>query len=162
VDADEARQQEGGGMNIPDHSHLLTDEIIDIIERAHWQTAKSVEHVEGGQHQYVVIGWDRDDLSRDEFWLLANTIRTHGRLEEWTPPEGFYDSGNRRPVRNRYLYVGEYAMWFTHPRRSIPMLNREHVAVQAKTPTRRVVGTQDQQPKRLPDQLPPDQLSFDS
>ena len=37
-------------------------------------------------------------------------------------------------MTNRYLYIGDYAYWFTWPRKSVPMLNREHVAVQEKTP----------------------------
>ena len=40
-------------------------------------------------------------------------------------------------MRNRYLYIGEYAYWFTGPR--VPMLNREHVSVQQAMPSRRVV-----------------------
>ncbi len=40
-------------------------------------------------------------------------------------------------MRNRYLYVREYAYWFTRPR--VAMLNREHVSVQQATQTRRVV-----------------------
>ncbi len=47
-------------------------------------------------------------------------------------------------MKNRYLYVeleGEtYALWYTHPKRSVPMLNREQVSIQRDTPTRRVVG----------------------
>ncbi|CAN5155097.1 hypothetical protein BH24ACT23_BH24ACT23_10180 [soil metagenome] len=42
-------------------------------------------------------------------------------------------------MRNRYLYVGEFAYWFTWPRGRVPMLNREHVSVQETTPTREVV-----------------------
>lgn len=40
-------------------------------------------------------------------------------------------------MRNCYLYVVEYAYWFTRPR--VPMLNREHVSVQQATQSRRVV-----------------------
>jgi hypothetical protein len=121
--------------DIPDHAGLVPDEVHDLIRRAHWQSAKSVEDV--APHQYVVIGWNKDDLTDDEFWFFVRTTKELGRLEEWTPPEGFYDSGNRRPMRNRYLYVGEYAYWFTRPR--VPMLNREHVSVQQATQSRRVV-----------------------
>jgi hypothetical protein len=121
--------------DIPDHAGLVPDEVHDLIRRAHWQSAKSVEDV--APHQYVVIGWNKDDLTDEEFWFFVRTIKEQGRLEEWTPPEGFYDSGNRRPMRNRYLYIGEHAYWFTRPR--VPMLNREHVSVQQATPTRRMV-----------------------
>jgi hypothetical protein len=135
-------------MNVPDHSDYLTDEILDIIRRAHWQTAKSVEHVAGGQHQYNVKGWNKDDLTEDEFWLLVNVIKTHGRQEIWKAPVGFYDSGKRPSFQNSYLYPGDgFAYWFTWPPSSVPMLNREHASVQEKTPTRRPFG--------------PDQLSFD-
>lgn len=123
----------------PDHVDQVDPAILDLIERAHWQTAKTVEHIAAGRHQYNVLGWSKDDLTRDQFWQLANVIRSVGRLEEWTPPEGFYDSGNRRPMTNRYLYLGDYAYWYTHPRNSIPMLNREHVDIQLATPTRRVL-----------------------
>jgi hypothetical protein len=37
---------------------------------------------------------------------------------------------------------GEYAYWFTWPRKSVPMLNREHVSVQRETPTRCLVPDQ--------------------
>jgi hypothetical protein len=40
-------------------------------------------------------------------------------------------------MQNHYLYIREYAYWFTRPR--VPMLNREHVSVQQATATRRVV-----------------------
>jgi hypothetical protein len=39
-------------------------------------------------------------------------------------------------MRNHYLYIGEYAYWFTRPR--VPMLNREHLSVQRRL-RRRVV-----------------------
>lgn len=42
-------------------------------------------------------------------------------------------------MTNRYLYMGDYAYWFTWPHKSDPMLNREHVAVQEQTRTRRPV-----------------------
>lgn len=122
------------------HDDLLSPELHDIIARAHWQTAKSVEHVEGGQHAYNVIGTSKDDLTNEEFWLVAKAIRLLGRDEVWTPPEGFFDDpSKRRPMKNTYLYVGDYAYWFTKGYRSKPMLNREHISVQAKTPTRQVV-----------------------
>jgi hypothetical protein len=40
--------------DIPDHGGLVPDEVHDLIRRAHWQSAKSVEDV--APHQYVVIG----------------------------------------------------------------------------------------------------------
>jgi hypothetical protein len=128
-------------MTLPDHEALLSAEILDIIRRrAHWQSAKSVEDV--APHQYVVKGWNKDDVTDEEFWLVADAIKAHGRREEWVPPVGFYSSGSRRPQRNRYLYVDGFAMWFTFPRGRVPMLNREHVSVQQATPTRRVVDNQ--------------------
>ena len=72
-------------------------------------------------------------------------VKAIGRLEEWTSPEGFYDSGRRR-FRNRYLYIGEWAYWFTWPDKGVPMLNRELVAQQFVTPTRRVVDPFDEVP----------------
>jgi hypothetical protein len=107
-------------------------EILELIERAHWQSARTVEHV--APHQYNVLGWDKDDLTDEEFWKLAKVIKQMGRVEVWTAPEGFYDSGKRPKYRNNYLYVGEYAYWFTYPRSSKPMLNREHVSVQNDSP----------------------------
>jgi hypothetical protein len=113
-------------------------EILDLIRRAHWQSARSTEDV--APHQYVVIGWDKDDLTEQEFWLLADTIRRLGRVEVWTPPALWVERWGGKPQRNRYLYVGDYAMWVT--RGSKPMLNREHVSQQLKTPTRRVIAEQ--------------------
>ncbi len=121
--------------NIPDHSGLVADEIHDLIRRAHWQSAKSTEDV--APHQYVVIGWKQDDLTAEEFWFLLRTIKDLGRLEEWTPPDQWVRRWGGRPMRNRYLYIGEHAYWFTRSR--VAMLNREHVAAQEATPTRRVV-----------------------
>ena len=130
----------------PDHSAKLTEQVLDIIRRCHWHSAKSVEAV--APHQYNVLGWDRDDVTEQEFWLVRDAIQAHGRREEWVPPEGFYDSGNRRPMRNTYLYVDEFAYWFTYPRGRVPMLNREHVSVQQATPTRRALDEPEQ--TRLP------------
>jgi hypothetical protein len=127
-------------ISIPDHSAVLDERILDIIRRAFWQSAKSVEAV--APHAYVVKGWDKDDVTEEEFWLVVKAIKTYGRREEWTPPAGFYDSGNRRPMRNSYLYVGEYAYWFTFPRGRVAMLNREHISVQQQMNTRRVVDDQ--------------------
>ena len=66
--------------DIPDHGGLVPDEVHDLIRRAHWQSAKSVEDV--APHQYVVIGWNKDDLTDDEFWFFVRTIKELGRLEE--------------------------------------------------------------------------------
>lgn len=120
------------------HDHLLTDELRDIIARAHWQSAKSTEDV--APHQYVVIGWNKDDLTEEEFWRLADAIKRLGRLEVWTPPDEWVRRWGGRPMQNRYLYVGEHAYWVTTPRGRPPMLNREHVSIQAATATRRIVG----------------------
>ena len=35
-------------------------------------------------------------------------------------------------MTNRYLYMADYAYWFTWPRGRVPMLNREHVSVQER------------------------------
>ena len=72
------------GDDTPDHGGLVPDEIHDLIRRAHWQSAKSTEDV--APHQYVVIGWNKDDLTDEEFWYFVQTIKDLGRLEEWTPP----------------------------------------------------------------------------
>jgi hypothetical protein len=124
----------------PDHSALLSEQVLDIIRRAHWQSARSVAHVPGGKHAYVVMGWNKDDVTEGEFFLAVSAIRTYGRREVWTPPVGFYDSGNRRPMTNTYLYLGEFAYWYTKPSEGPHMLNRESVAVQLATPTRRVLA----------------------
>jgi hypothetical protein len=119
---------------------LTVDEIEAIIARAHWQSARSTEDV--APHQYVVKGWDKDELTEDEFWRLANWIRTEGRLEEWTPPAEWVRRWGGRPMTNRYVHIGNYAYWFTWPKGRAPMLNREHVSVQQAKPTRRPVGVQ--------------------
>ena len=46
-----------------------------------------------------MLGWNTDDVTDAEFWFVVEVIRATGRLEEWTPPVGFHDSGNRRPMR---------------------------------------------------------------
>src|SRR5262249_23693699 len=112
-----------------------------IIERAAWTSAKSTEDV--APHEYVVLGWDRDDVTTGEFWAFVNYIKGKGRVEEWAPPDEWVRRWGGRPMRNRYLYMGDYAYWFTWPRDRVPMLNREHISVQEKTPTRRVLGEQD-------------------
>ena len=109
-------------------------EVEDFIARAHWQSAKSTEDV--APHQYVVLGWDRDDITDAEFWSFASLIKAEGRLEEWTPPPEWVRRWGGKPMTNRYLYIGDFAYWFTWPKRSVPMLNREHVSVQESTPTR--------------------------
>jgi hypothetical protein len=48
-------------------------EILELVERAHWQSARTVEHV--APHQYNVLGWDKDDLTDEEFWKLAKAIK---------------------------------------------------------------------------------------
>ena len=113
-------------------------EAEDVIERAAWTSAKSTEDF--APHQYVVRGWDRDDLIEEEFWRVVALIKTQGRLEEWTPPQEWVRRWGGRRMTNRYLYMGDYAYWFTWPRGSVPMLNREHVSVQERDRTRRPVG----------------------
>lgn len=140
------RREAGSDPNPPPEQrwpeHPVPDEIRDIIRRCHFQTAKTVEHVEGGQHSYVVAGWNRDDVSENEFWDLVRAIRTLGREEEWTAPRGFYDSGRRPTMRNRYLYPGDgHSYWFTTAHSTL-MVNRERLEVQERTRTRRVVQQQ--------------------
>jgi len=120
-----------------DERERIDEWVNDFIERAHWQSAKSTEDV--APHQYNVKGWNRDDITDEEFQRFAEIIRATGRVEEWTPPEEWVRRWGGRPMRNRYLYLGEYAYWFTWPRGRVPMLNREHVSVQEQTPTRKVV-----------------------
>ena len=129
--------------DFPDHTGALVPAILDVIRRAHWQTARSVDHVPGGAHAYVVEGWAKDDLTVEEFWLVVGAIRAHGREEIWKAPERFYDSGKRPEFENLYLYVdvgnGLHAYWHTFPRGRVPMLNRELVSYQIEHPTRRVI-----------------------
>lgn len=124
--------------NLVSHDHLVSDEAQDIIRRGWWQSARSTEAI--APHEYVVLGWSKDDLSEADFWLLANTIKRHGRAEVWTPPPEWVNRWGGRPMRNTYLYLGEgdqqYAYWLTRGRKA--MLNRERVAQQLVTPTRRV------------------------
>ena len=121
-------------------NHEVPAWALEIIDRAAWTSAKSTEDV--APHQYVVLGWDRDDLDEAEFWRLVGLIKSEGREEEWTPPAEWTRRWGGRPMTNRYLYVGEYAYWLTYPRDRVPMLNREHVSVQEDTPTRRVLPEQ--------------------
>lgn len=106
-----------------------------IIARAAWTSAKTTQDI--APHEYVVNGWDRDDLPDQEFWQLVELIKATGREEVWTPPAEWVRRWGGRPMTNRYLYLGEHAYWFTWPRNGAAMLNREHVSVQQKTPTRR-------------------------
>ncbi len=45
-------------------------------------------------------------------------------------------------MTNIYAYLGGYAYWLTWPRGRVPMLNREDVAIQEATPTRRPLPEQ--------------------
>lgn len=112
-------------------------EAEDFISRAAWTSAKSTEDV--APHQYVVRGWDRDDVTEEEFWRMAELIKTQGRLELWTPPEEWIRRWGGKPMKNRYLYLGEFAYWFTWPSGAVPMLNREHISVQERDRTRTVL-----------------------
>src|SRR5690554_853279 len=113
-------------------------EIREVIQRAAWRSAKCTEDI--APHQYVVRGWDRDDVTEEEFWDVVNYIRTHGREEIWTPPAEWQRRWGGRPMKNTYWYPSDgYAYWFTWPRGSVPMLNREHVSVQEQGPTREVI-----------------------
>ena len=117
---------------------MSTREALSFIERAAWTSAKTTEDV--APHQYVVKGWDRDDITEAEFWAFADLVKTRGQVEIWTPPAEWVRRWGGRPMTNRYLYLGEYAYWFTWPRSSVPMLNREHVSVQRAAPTRTAAG----------------------
>lgn len=110
-------------------------EASSFIERAAWTSAKTTEDV--APHQYVVKGWDRDDITVEEFWAFAELVKARGQEEIWTPPAEWVRRWGGKPMTNRYLYLGEYAYWFTWPRNSDPMLNREHRSVQSATPTRK-------------------------
>jgi hypothetical protein len=138
-------RQDGGAF--PDHSDQVSPEVHDLIGRMHWQRARSVEHV--APHAYNVKGWNKDRVTTADFWRVVVAVKAIGRLEEWTPPAGFYDSGNRRPMWNRYLYIGEFAYWFTRPENGPAMRNRENVSVQRDRPTRRAVGQDDLEPAPL-------------
>jgi hypothetical protein len=116
---------------------VSVEEFEVLIEKAHWQSAKSTEDV--APHQYCVRGWDKDNLTDDEFWAMHATIKHVGRLEEWTPPAEWVQRWGGKPMKNRYLYIGDFAYWFTWPRGRVPMLNREHRSVQKDGPTRRIV-----------------------
>jgi hypothetical protein len=121
---------------------LTMEEAEDFIGRAEWRPAKSrlrsgksIEDV--APHEYVVQkrGQGRDDFTEDEFWRFNARINAEGRWELWTPPSGW----EGKPQKNRYLYVGEYAYWFTMPYGAVPMLNREHLSVQERDHTRTVL-----------------------
>ena len=117
---------------------LTLPEAERVIERAHWQSAKSTEDV--APHAYVVLGWAKDDLTEREFWRFVALIQVEGRLEEWTPPAEWVRRWGGKPMRGRYLYPGDgFAYWLSRGRGGTPMLNREHTSVQEATPTRRVL-----------------------
>ena len=129
-------------MSFPDHREVLDASygpgtIQALLSRCFWQAARSVEEV--APHQYCVRGWSRDKLPVEDFDSLVQVIKTHGRREQWTPPEDFYDSGSRRPHRNHYLYPGDGFAYWVSSSRDARMLNREHVSVQQADPTRRVI-----------------------
>ena len=129
-------------------ARLIERFVREFIERAAWQTAKSVEHVAGGSHQYIVRDSGKDDITPDEFADFRNVIQRFGRHEQWQAPPAFYSDGRRPRYKNHYLYVAEFAYWHTWPRACPSMLNREHVSVQLATPTRRVI-----EPPLAPPQL---------
>jgi hypothetical protein len=119
---------------------LTMEEAEDFISRTAWRSAQSTEDV--APHQYVVQkrGQRRDDFTEEEFWRMVELIKTEGRRELWTPPEEWVRRWGGKPMKNQYLYIGEYAYWFTCPRGAVPMLNREHVSVQEQNPTRTPLG----------------------
>src|SRR5687767_553637 len=105
---------------------MTREEAQVFVDRAAWTFAKSTADV--APHEYVVKGWDRDDITEPEFWRFVELIKTTGREEVWTPPVEWVRRWGGSPMTNRYLYMGGNAYWFTWPRKSAPMLNREHVA----------------------------------
>jgi hypothetical protein len=119
---------------------LTMEKAEDFISRTAWRSAQSTEDV--APHQYVVQkrGQRRDDFTEEEFWRLVELIKTEGRRELWTPPEEWARRWGGKPMKNQYLYIGEYAYWFTCPYGAVPMLNREHLSVQEQNPTRTVLG----------------------
>jgi hypothetical protein len=130
-------------VHVIETGQVLADAVLNIVARFHWQVAKTVT-VAAGQHAYVVRGWSKDDVSEAEFDLFVDAVRTFGRREAWTAPEGFYDDGKRPTYRNHYLYLrtsaGHHAYWYT--RTGVSMLNREIVDIQVATPTRTVIEEQ--------------------
>lgn len=108
-----------------------------FIEAVPWKSAKSTEDV--APHQYATIRAVGDD---ERFWAFVGLIKTRGRKEQWTPPAEWVRRWGGKPMTNRYLYVGEFAYFFTWPRNSIPMINREATSVQEATPTRRPLPEQ--------------------
>jgi hypothetical protein len=108
-----------------------------------------------------VLGWNKDDLTEREFWQLADAILRHGRDEIWTAPAGFYDSGRRPQMRNTYLYVDGYAYWFTRPRNSVPMLNRELISFQETARTRQVADNDVDQTVSIDDDVERRQLRLE-
>ena len=127
-------------MALKQYEPLTLEEAEDFIRGATWKSAQSTEDV--APHQYVVQkrGQRRDDFTEEEFWRMVELIKTEGRLELWTPPEEWVQRWGGKPMKNQYLYIGEFAYWFTCPYGAVPMLNREHVAVQEQNPTRTVLG----------------------
>jgi hypothetical protein len=115
---------------------LTMEEAEDFISRTTWKSAQSTQDV--APHQYVVGGRSHDAVNEEEFWRMIALIKAEGRRELWTPPEEWVRRWGGKPMKNRYLYIGEFAYWFTWPR--VPMVNREHVSVQRQNPTRTVLG----------------------
>ena len=104
---------------------LTLAEAERVISRAHWQSARSTEDV--APHAYVVLGWAKDDLTEREFWRFVALIQVEGRVELWTPPAEWVRRWGGKPMRGRYLYIGNHAHWFSRGRGGTPMLNREHL-----------------------------------
>ena len=119
---------------------MTSDEARAFIERAAWTFAKSTAGF--APHEYIVRGWDRDDITEAEFWQFVELVKETGQKEVWTPPAEWVRRWGGRPMENAYLYLGEFAYWFTWPRKRVPMLNREHVSVQQENPTRRPLDEQ--------------------
>jgi hypothetical protein len=130
------------------HEPLTMEEAEDFIRRAAWKSAKSTQDM--APHQYVVQkrGERRDDFTEEEFWRMAELIKVKGRRELWTPPEEWVRRWGGKPMKNRYLYLGEYAYWFTCPYGAVPMLNREHVSVQEQNSTRTLLWARDRGTRR--------------
>ena len=127
--------------SFPDHGDQVSPELLDVIARMRWQSARSVEiacctaPVRRGR-----LGQGRRDRGRV---LVGGEHRSSRRPRGGVAgTRGFYATPQRRPTyRNTYLYLGGYAHWFTSPARRRAELNRELTSQQLKTPTRRLPGT---------------------
>src|SRR4051794_37896311 len=121
---------------------MTVDEARAFIRRAAWTSAKSTEDVGTAPVSgHTAIEPQRQRLG-GRVLRFVNLIKTEGRVEEWTPPAEWVRRWGGRPMTNRYWHPGDGYAWFTWPRKSVPMLNREHISVQEQDRTRRPVAEQ--------------------